>query len=424
MKIIKYSDLATDILKYDDMSDLESVQWIIKDVQDQGDKAVREYTEKFDNIKIENFRIDREELKASVSQVDAPVIEAIRESITNIEAFARIQKEGFKSFEQELEPGVFTGQQIVPIRRVGVYVPGGNFPLISSVLMGVVPARVAGVEEIIVCSPPTHDGGVHPAILAAADIAGATEFYSIGGVQAVAAMAYGTESIPAVDKIVGPGNKYVTAAKRLVFGKVGIDFIAGPSEILIIADEKANPAYVAADLIGQAEHDLQAKAYLVTPSSKLADDVNQELEKQLAELPSADIARLALDTHGVILLVETLEEAVEFSNLKAPEHLELQVSDVDKYAPQLKNYGSLFIGEIAAEVLGDYSAGLNHTLPTNGAARYTGGLSVKDFLKIQTSLRVTEKGLQSIGPVARTLAEAEGLHGHANSIKKRLNQQK
>lgn len=292
--------------------------------------------------------------------------------------------------------------------------------MLSTLLMGSIPARVAGVKEIAVCSPPTYRQSVHPGILAAADIAGVDHVYGIGGAQAIAALAFGTASVRRVDKIVGPGNKYVAQAKKEVFGIVGIDFMAGPTEVMIIADQRADPEVVAADLLAQAEHDVEAVPILVTPSRKLAHEVQQSVRRRLGTLSTKEVARAAIERNGVIVLVRDLDEAVGIANRKAPEHLELQVDDPSRLVSRLTHYGSLFVGEMAAEALGDYSSGINHTLPTNTAARYTGGLGVREFLKLQTSLSVTEEGLRVIGPLARTLAVAEGLHGHAESIEVRM----
>jgi len=420
MKIVTYADLGKDFFEYQEIEEIDSVNKIISDVRTLGDEAVQKYTHKFDEVLLERFRVDHTEIKAAYHQLDEAVKKTLIAAAENIERFARKQKLHFQDFEYEIQPGVFTGQKIIPISRVGVYAPGGEYPLPSTVLMCSIPAKVAGVKEKILCSPPTFQSAIHPAILGAAYISQVDEVYQIGGVQAIAAMAYGTKSIRAVDKIVGPGNKYVTAAKKMVYGQVGIDFIAGPTELLIIADENANPAYIAADLLAQAEHDTNAVPVLVTMSSDLAELVNVEIDRQLSELKTKVIAQKSLKTNGCILLIDTIDQAIEVANRKAPEHLELQVNQSDTIVNRLKNYGSLFIGSYAAEVLGDYSSGLNHTLPTNACARYTGGLSVKDFFKMQTTLRVTEEGLSNIGPVAEKLSNVEGLDGHAKSVGIRL----
>ncbi|MEE4311925.1 MAG: histidinol dehydrogenase [candidate division KSB1 bacterium] len=420
MKIIRSSELTENFFRYQEIEEIGSVGEIVADVQQHGDSAVKRYTERFDNVSLDIIEVDRTEMRAAGSALPKEDIAALKRTAASIRTFAEKQKEARVDFEYEIEPGVITGQKIVPIERAGIYTPGGRFPLPSTVLMCAIPAKVAGVQEVLLCSPPTHGGSIHPAILAAADLCEVDKVYRIGGVQAVAAMAYGTESVMPVDIIVGPGNKYVTAAKKLVYGTVGIDFIAGPTEVLIIADEWAREDFVAADLLAQAEHDTNAVPILVTDSYELANRVNAEIEKQLSRLNTAEIARISMENNGLIILVNHLDEAVEIANRKAPEHLEVQLNDPNLYLDALKNYGSLFIGVYSAEVLGDYSSGLNHTLPTNTTARYTGGLSVNNFLKTQTTLRITKKGLHAIGPTAERLGHMEGLSGHANSTRVRL----
>jgi histidinol dehydrogenase len=421
MRIIRSNELKEDFFEYKEIEEIELVRGIIAEVRSKGDRAIRRYTSKFDGVELEQFRISKSEIEKAYDQLDSKLIDSMEFATENIKRFASRQKEQLKDFEYEIRPGVFTGQKVIPIESVGVYTPGGRYPLPSTVLMCCVPARVAGVKQIMVCSPPTHNGSIHPAILVASDICQVDEIYRIGGVQSIAAMAYGTESIKKVDKIVGPGNQYVAAAKKLVYGAVGIDFIAGPTELLIIADDSANPAFIAADLLAQAEHDINAIPILITNSPVLADQVNQQIEKQLQNLPTADIARQSLNNNGAIILVDMIDDAFAIANKKAPEHLELQLKYADAFADQLKNYGSLFIGSFSAEALGDYSSGLNHTLPTNGCARYTGGLSVKDFLKFQTTLEVKEQGLSAIGQTAIDLGKIEGLDSHARSVEIRMN---
>lgn len=420
MKIIRSTEVTEDFFRYQEIEDIESVSEVLFDVQRNGDNAVKKYTEKFDGVVLDSIEIEKSEIRQAHNALEIEKIEALRHAAENIRKFAEKQREMLCDFEYEVEPGVITGQKIIPVHRAGVYTPGGRFPLPSTVLMCAIPAKVAGVQEIVLCSPPSHQDTIHPAILAAADLCGVDRVYKIGGVQAVAAMAYGTETVQSVDIIVGPGNKYVTAAKKLVYGTVGIDFIAGPTEVLIIADEWAREDFIAADLLAQAEHDTNAVPILITDSYELANRVNTELQKQLPMLSTAEIARISIENNGLIILVNHLEEAIEIANRKAPEHLEIQLNDPNIYLDQLKNYGSLFIGLYSAEVLGDYSSGLNHTLPTNTTARYTGGLGVKNFLKTQTTLRITKKGLDSIGPTAVTLGKMEGLAGHARSTRMRL----
>ncbi|MEE9168419.1 MAG: histidinol dehydrogenase [bacterium] len=420
MRTLRVDELDEDFFVYHEASELSSVKGIIDDVRQRGDQAVLEYTRRFDGADISRIPVEHAELQTAYDRVEANTIDALKRAAENIQRFCEIQKKQFKDFTVELQPGVFTGQRVIPIHRVGVYVPGGRYPLVSTLLMCAVPAKVAGVEELAVCSPPSLDGSIHPVILAAAGIVGIEEIYKIGGVQAIAALAYGTESVKAADKIVGPGNKYVTQAKKEVFGKVGIDLIAGPTEVLIIADESANAEILAADLLAQAEHDEDAKPILVTTSRYLVREVNNQVRRQLEHLNTAETARTSVERNGLIILVENLDEAVTLANRKAPEHLQLQIDDPARIIPRLTNYGSLFAGKLAAEVLGDYSSGINHTLPTNTTARYRGGLGVLDFLKFQTILNVTAEGFDSIGPVAQTLANAEGLDGHGKSIEIRM----
>ncbi|MBN1155961.1 histidinol dehydrogenase [candidate division KSB1 bacterium] len=401
---------------------MPSVARIINDVKRYGDSAVKKYTAQFDHISSDQLKVGTSEIESAYHRLEAAEIKALQATANNIELFTIRQRENYKDFEFEIRPGVFTGQKVFPIERVGIYTPGGSYPLPSTVLMCAIPARIAGVEKITLVSPPTHHHSIHPTILAAAQLCGITEIYRVGGVQAIAALAYGTESIPAVDKIVGPGNQYVTAAKKLVYGAVGIDFIAGPTELLVIADSTANARFIAADLLSQAEHDANAIAILVTDDEGFAQKVISELESQLSHLETREIASISISRNGVIIIVDDIKQAIDIANRKAPEHIEVQVKQIDYFAKNLKNYGSLFLGSYAAEVLGDYSSGLNHTLPTDRSARYTGGLSVKDFLKFQTTLRVDHSGLSEIGPHAHRLAMMEGLHGHANSVKLRLDE--
>lgn len=421
MKIVKASDLEEAFFTYKDSEEIAVVKEILEDVRQDGDSAVRRLTLKYDGVDLEEMRVNASEMKDAYHKIDGDrLVSSIRYAAENIRRFAERQREQVEDFEFEIVPGVSVGQKVIPIERVGIYVPGGRFPLVSTLLMCAIPAKVAGVAEIVVCSPPSHDGSIHPTILVAADILDLHELYQVGGAQAIAAMAYGTESIRKVDKVVGPGNKYVALAKREVFGIVGIDFIAGPTEIMIIADETANPEYLAADLLAQAEHDVDALPILVTTSLELAQKVREKIESAVQRLGDGETARLSVEKNCVILIVSDLDEAVEVANRRAPEHLEIQVRSPERYTDRFGNYGSLFIGEYSAETLGDYSSGLNHALPTNISARYTGGLSVKDFLKLQTTLRVTKDGLSAIGPTAKNLAEIEGLFGHAQSIAIRM----
>ncbi len=393
---------------------------IVEDVRERGDDAVYDYTLKYDRVKLQNLRVPLEQIRTAGVGLEIAVLDGLKKMATNLRYFAERQKIGLSDFVIETEPGVKTGQRVVPIDRVGVYVPGGRYPLFSSLLMSAIPARVAGVEQIAVCSPPDPSGNIHPAVLAAAHLVGVDEIYTIGGAQAIAALAFGTSSVNRVDKIVGPGNRFVNMAKKIVFGQVGIDFIAGPTEILIIADECAHPTFIAADLIAQAEHDPDAVSILITTSENLADSVEEETERQLNCLETGETARKSLDQNGCIVVVDMLEDAVNVANRRAPEHLELCVREPHRLKEKLHCFGSLFIGPLTAETLGDYTSGLNHILPTGAAARYTGGLGVKDFLKVLTTLEVNRSGLFNIGPAAVCLAQSEKLPGHARSLQLRL----
>jgi len=424
MRIIKAADLEESFFEYEEMEEIAVVKEILGDVKTNGDDAVRGYTLQFDEVALRELRVETNERREAYLHCSKEIISCIKQAGMSIEKFARKQLKPFKDFEIEITPGVFCGQRVIPIERVGVYVPAGRFPLVSSLLMCVIPAKIAGVEEIAVCSPPSYNKSVHPMILAAAEMVGVDEIYRIGGAQAIAAMAYGTKTIKKVNKIVGPGNKYVVMAKREVFGVVGIDFMAGPTEIMIIADEKADPRIVAADLLAQAEHDREAVPILVTTSFTFAEKVKEEITLQLHELGTKSIAVFSVEKNGIIIIVNDMKEAIALANRKAPEHLELLVKTPSPYTTKLRNYGSLFLGKNSTQVLGDYGSGLNHVLPTNGSARYTGGLGVKDFIKLQTTLRVIKKGLSAIGPTAKALAEMEGLEGHTKSILMRMKEKR
>jgi histidinol dehydrogenase len=419
MKVIKYGEIEQDFFNYEEIEEIKTVKKIITDVKKNGDKALKKYTKQFDNVELDQITISGIEIENAYKKASKEELVAIKKAAENIKKFARKQKEQFNNFEFEIKKGVFTGQAIKPIKRVGVYVPGGNFPLASTLLMCAIPAQVAGVSEIAVSSPPTYQGTIHPLILSIAYILKITEIYKIGGAQAIAALAYGTETVKSVDKIVGPGNKYVQSAKKEVLGNVGIDFIAGQTEIMIIADETGNAKIIASDLLSQAEHDIDALPILGTTSERLAKSVLIEIEKQLNVLKTKEIAEQSITNKGKIILLNDIDEGIELANRRGPEHLEIQIRNSEKHKNKFNNYGSLFIGKESAEALGDFSSGLNHTLPTNTTSRYTGGLSVKDFLKIQTTLEVKENGLKEIGPIAEKLAEIEGLHAHGESIRKR-----
>ncbi|MBI2107772.1 histidinol dehydrogenase [Candidatus Woesearchaeota archaeon] len=391
----------------------KTVNKIIEDVKSKGDAAIRYYTKKFDNIELGSPSVTKLDIKSAYKQVDKETIKTLKFAKKNIEFFARQQLKQFRNFEVR-NNGVRLGQRVIPIEKIGVYIPGGNYPLPSTALMCIIPAKLAGVKQIIACSPK-----IKAETIVAADIAGADKIFRIGGAQAIAAMAYGTKQIPKVDKIVGPGNIYVTAAKKAVYGDCGIDFLAGPSEIMIIADETGNAEYIAADLLAQAEHDINAKTYLVTTSKELARKVNAQIKIQLPRLKTKRIAGLSLK-NGDILIVKNLNDAVKIANEKAPEHLEIQVKNPEAIVRKLKNYGSLFVGENTAEVFGDYCSGINHVLPTNGAARYAGGLSVKDFVKIVTYQKFDRKVPKDMIKAASKLADIEGLDAHRRAAVIRL----
>jgi len=392
---------------------------IIKNVRANGDQAVLDYTSRFDGVQFEasELEVTEAEIKAALKEVDADFIEALKNAAANIEEFHAEQKD--KSWQKQKKPGIITGQVCRPLKKAGVYVPGGRAAYPSSVLMTVIPAKVAGVEEIIMLTPPDKDGKVSPVILAAAEIAGADRIFKVGGAQAVAAAAYGTETIPGVDIIVGPGNIYVSMAKELVFGQVKIDMIAGPSEIMIMAEKDSNPAYIAADLMSQAEHDPLASSILVTDAPELIGEVEKELEKQIEKMSKKDIIKESLENFGLMIEVENQKAAMEMINLVAPEHLELAVKNPFELLPAVENAGSIFLGEYTPEPIGDYYAGPNHVLPTEGTARFFSPLSVRDFLKYSSFIYYTKDAFLKDSDDVITLAEGEGLTAHANSIKVR-----
>jgi histidinol dehydrogenase len=403
----------------DDGAVLDAVRGIIAAVRSGGDQAVRRFAARFDRSAPEVFEVSEAEAQAAWKKIrgeDPELAAALESSADRIRRFSEFQKAQLADFEYEMAPGLFTGQRVIPVKRAAVYVPGGRFPLISSVLMGVIPAAAAGVEEVLAVSPPREDGLPDRRILAAAYLAGARRFFALGGAQAIAGLALGTETIPRVDVIAGPGNKYVAAAKRLLYGEVGIDFVAGPTDVLIITDGSGDAELVAADMLAQAEHDPDARARVLVCCRDLADRIVQAVERRLAVLPTADVAAASLDAGGLIIIYNTREEAARIADTIAPEHLELQTAGTGDWIPLLHNYGSLFVGPRAAEVLGDYSAGINHTLPTSGSARFTGGLSVRHFLKTVTTLRCTGgTGCDEALGAAEILARAEGLWGHRES---------
>ncbi len=386
---------------------------IIKDVRENGDAALYKYCEKFDKAKLSSLEVTAEEIEEAMAEVEPEFIEIIKEAADNITLYHKNQLQ--KGFEIKKENGIVLGQKVLPVKRAGLYVPGGTAAYPSTVLMDCIPAKIAGVKELCITTPPNSQGKVNPVILAAAKIAGADRIFKVGGAQAIAALAYGTETIPKVDKIVGPGNVFVAEAKRQVYGLVSIDMIAGPSEILVIADSTCNPEFVAADLLSQAEHDKLASAVLVTDSSELAQAVQAELERQVALLPREEIARTSIDNNGKIIIVDSIEQAIEISNEIAPEHLEVCVDEPFKYLDAIENAGSIFLGKMCPEALGDYFSGTNHTLPTSGTAKFSSPLSVDDFVKKSAYSYYTPEALEKVADKVAFFAEKEGLSAHARS---------
>ena len=391
----------------------EIVTDIIANVRKSGDAALYEYAEKFDKVKLTSLEVTEEEIAEAFSLVEPDFIRILEDAVKNIRAFH--EKQVRNSFIMENGNGAIMGQKVMPIEKVGLYVPGGTAAYPSTVLMDSVPAKIAGCKEIVMVTPPGKDGKINPAILAAAKVAGVTRIFKVGGAQAVAALAYGTESVPAVYKIVGPGNAFVAEAKKQVYGKVSIDMIAGPSEILIVADGTCEARVVAADMLSQAEHDRLASAVLVTDSEALANAVSAELERQIPLLPRAEIARESIDVHGKIILTDNLMEAIEISNEIAPEHLELCVDNPFDYLDAITNAGSIFMGKNCPEALGDYMAGPNHTLPTSGTAKFSSPLSVDDFVKKTQFTYFTKDALGKVANDVAFFAEKEGLSAHARS---------
>lgn len=406
----------------------QTVGTMIENVVQNGDKALMEYNSRFDQCERTCLRISREEMEEAYNQVPERDIADMKKAAANIEAFAKAQKETLGELKDfSLAPGIRLGHRIIPVDSCCCYVPGGGYPLYSTALMLGIPAKVAGVKRIAACSPTIKGTGkIHPKTLIAMDTAGIQEIYAIGGAQAIAAFSYGTEQIAPVSCIVGPGNSFVTEAKRQCYGKVGIDFVAGPSEVLVIADSQADPEIIAADLLAQSEHDKEAKGLVVTTDEALGAAVRQAVEKQLPTLDTEEIAASSWKDFGEILIADSLEEAVSYANDYAPEHLEVNVeaSKVEEVVNNLRNYGSLFIGGNTAEVFGDYASGTNHTLPTLGAARYTGGVWVGTFLKTCTYQSMTKKAMMDIAPLVSNLARGEGLTGHARAAEIRMEKNK
>lgn len=430
MRIVKLNEdakknILADLLKrdpnnYDQYA--ESVNAIVEDVKKRKDQALFEYTKKFDgaDLNSSNIRVTEEEIQEALNTIDSKLLEVMKKAMKNIRAYHEKQKQ-YSWFDSQPN-GTMLGQKVTALESVGVYVPGGKAAYPSSVLMNIIPAEVAGVERIVMVTPPGKDGKVNPVTLAAAHIAGATEVYKVGGAQAVAALGFGTESIPRVNKIVGPGNIYVALAKKAVYGHVSIDSIAGPSEILVIADETANPRFVAADLLSQAEHDELASAILVTTSQELAQKVSKEIEEFLKTLSRREILEKSLNNYGYLLVVDTLEDAIDTANEIASEHLEIVTKNPFEVMTKIKNAGAIFIGEYSSEPLGDYFAGPNHVLPTNGTAKFFSPLGVDDYIKKSSIIYYSKEALEPIHKDIIQFAESEQLTAHANSIRVRFEQ--
>lgn len=399
-----------------DVSQLNNtVADVLKNIRENGDKAVKEYEEKFDHASLETLAVTAEEIENALKEVPAELLDSLRLAHKNIETFHKAQQ--FVGEKVETAPGVTCWQKSVPIERVGLYIPGGTAPLFSTVLMLATPAKIAGCKEIVLCSPPTHNSTIHPAILAAAHIAGVNKIYKVGGVQAIGAMAYGTESIPKVYKIFGPGNQYVMAAKQQVsLHDVAIDMPAGPSEVCVIADDSCRPEYVAADLLSQAEHGTDSQVLLISTSQKVLDNVVKELKKQLEALPRKEMAQKSLD-NSKLVLVDNTTTAIELSNEYAPEHLIIATADYEQLAEKVVNAGSVFLGNYACESAGDYASGTNHTLPTHGYAKAYSGVNLDSYNRKVTFQHLTEKGIESIGKAVETMAQYEQLDAHRNAMK-------
>ena len=418
MKIMKEARVRTE---EDKKKLIQIVGDMIDDVKNRKDEALREYSQRFDGSKRESFLVSKEEIQEAYAQLSPQEIEDLKKAASHIRAFAKAQRETIKPLENfSPAPGIFLGHRIIPVKSCCCYVPGGNYPLYSTALMLIIPAKAAGVARVAACSPVMKGTDrINPKTLVAMDIAGADEIYGVGGAQAIAAFSYGTQEIQPVDMIVGPGNQYVTEAKRQCYGQVGIDFVAGPSEVLVIADGSGTPEIVAADLLAQSEHDPNAKGMLITTDEKFGQAVIEAVEKELSWLSTAAIAEKSWQTYGEVVLADSLDEAVQIANDYAPEHLELNLIDPDSVKEKLYNYGSLFIGENTAEVFGDYASGTNHTLPTLRAARYTGGVWVGTFLKTCTHQSMTPEAMKELAPLVERMAQGEGLMGHAQAAKVR-----
>ncbi len=422
MEILKYSeiDLVETIKRSEqDVNNvLDTVSEILNNVKKNGDVALKSYTEKFDGVLIDDLKVTDDEIKEAYDSLDETLLIALKQAAANIEKFHK--KQIPEDWEMEVNPGIKAGQIVRAINSAGCYIPGGRAAYPSSILMTVIPAKIAGVDKVVCVTPPQKDGKILDAILVAADIAGADEIYKVGGAQAIAALAYGTESVPKVEKIVGPGNIFVTAAKKLVYGQVDIEFPAGPSEVLILADESAEPEFLATDILAQAEHDPNASCFLVTDSRDLAEKTNEFVLKLTEIAPRCEIIEESLSKSGKIIITDTFDEAVYVTNEYAPEHLIITTKDDDKTLGKIKNAGSIFLGAYSPVAAGDYGSGTNHVLPTGGGAKMYSGLSTESFIKKPTVQRITKEGLAELAKTSVPIAEYEGFFAHSNSFKRRL----
>lgn len=422
MEILRYERETADELIKRSQADINEilniVQDILSDVKENKDEAVKRYTAKFDRCELDDLQVSDEEIKYAYDNLDTDLIDALKRASQNIEKFHKAQIP--EEWSMEVAKGITAGQIIRPINSVGCYIPGGRAAYPSSILMEVIPAKIAGVERIICCTPPGADGRILDAILVAADLAGADEIYKCGGAQAIAAMAFGTESIQKVEKIVGPGNVFVTGAKKLVYGDVDIEFPAGPSEVLILADKTAIPEYLAHDFLSQAEHDPEASCFLVTDDERIAEESNDLIERFAKEAVRKEIIQESLEKHGHIILCKDMEEAIEFTNTYAPEHLIISTEDDKAVLDKIKNAGSIFLGKYSPVAAGDYGSGTNHVLPTSGGAKMYSGLSTESFIKKPTVQTITKEGIEELSKTVIPIAEYEGFYAHANSVKVRL----
>ncbi|MDR2831189.1 MAG: histidinol dehydrogenase [Methanobrevibacter sp.] len=421
MEIINYNEEDKSIVERS-QNDVNDILPIVKEILDNiklyGDSAIKKYSEKFDNVKTNNFKVSKEEIEESYTNIDEKFLKAIKKAISNIKKFHKLQLP--KEWCEEINEGIMAGVIVRPIENVGCYIPGGRAIYPSTVLMNVIPAKIAGVNRVICCSPPNLNGEIDDAILVAADLAGADEIYKVGGVQAIGAMAYGTRTIEKVDKIVGPGNIFVTGAKKLVYGEVDIEFEAGPSEILIISDESGNSEYISYDILSQAEHDPNSSCYLVTHHEKLAVEVKYKVSKLIENTKRKDIVKESLGKYGKIILTNNLKESIDFSNRYAPEHLMIMTNNYEEVLKEIKNAGSIFLGNYSPVAAGDYGSGTNHVLPTGTGGRVYSGLSTESFLKKPTVQKITYDGLKDLSETILPISEYEGFHAHSDSVRVRL----